>query len=258
MREAIREIMAYRDFLREFTMQTLRSRYRGSVLGFFWTLLNPLLIIGSLSFVFSYINHADLRTFGVYFFSGYVPWMFFVAATTTATSSIVGNAHYVTRIYLPKAIFPVWAMLINLTDVFAGMAILFVLMVIQQAAFTPALAILPISLLLLLVFVLGLSFLLGAISVFLRDFQFLWVSVTFLWFFCSPILYPITSIPEGPRSYFVLNPIIPFLELFQYPVSKGILPPAETWMLSVSYSVVALIVGVFFFARSQDSFYLYL
>jgi lipopolysaccharide transport system permease protein len=258
MRAAFQEIIEYREFLAQYVLQTLRSRYRGSVLGFFWTLLNPLLIYVTLSIVFSYINKQDLRTFGIYFFSGYVPWVFFVAATSIGTSSIVGNTQYVTRIYLPKALFPVWATLISVVDVLAAMIIMFGMMALMQAAFTPALLILPLSLLLLILFVLGLCFLFGALNVFLRDFQFLWASVTFLWFFFSPILFPLEKIPEGPRAYFALNPMVPFLELFQDPISKGLFPPSGVWMQAAIYSVVALVAGTFFFNRSQDSFYLYL
>jgi ABC-type polysaccharide/polyol phosphate export permease len=94
--------------------------------------------------------------------------------------------------------------------------------------------------------------------VFLRDFQFLWASVTFLWFFFSPILFPLANIPEGPRAYFALNPMVPFLQLFQDPISRGLFPPSGVWMHAVIYTVVALVAGTFFFNRSQDSFYLYL
>ena len=257
MRQAIQELIEYREFLKQFVLQTLRSRYRSSVLGFFWTLLNPLLTCLVLSIVFSYINKADLRTFGTYFFSGYMPWTFFLAATATGTGCIVANGPYVTRIYLPKAIFPIWAALVGVVDLLAAIFIVFGLMFLTEAPFTPALVILPVSLFLLIMFSMGLCFLFGALNVFVRDFQYLWGTVTFIWFFFSPILYPLTNIPAGPRAYFALNPMVPFLQLFQDPISKGLFPPATAFAQASVYTVVSLVVGTVFFIRSQRSFYLY-
>src|SRR6266511_3528312 len=99
MLEQFREILEYKEFLWQFTAQQLRSRYRASVLGFFWTLLNPTLICLALGVVFSYINSWDMRTSGLFFFAGYIPWSFAVNATNGATGSIVGNTFYVNRIY---------------------------------------------------------------------------------------------------------------------------------------------------------------
>jgi ABC-type polysaccharide/polyol phosphate export permease len=255
---AVAELVEYREFLLQYTLQSLRARYRASVLGFLWTLLNPLLICFSLSLVFSFINKVDLRTFGLYFFGGYIPWTFFVAATSNGTFSIVGNTHYVTRIYLPKVVFPVWATLVVTADLLAGLAVVLVLVVIMKGPVTPALLILPISAVILFMFSVGLSFLFGALNVFLRDFQFIWASLTFLWFFFSPVLFPMANIPAKVRPYFYLNPMIPFLDLFQYPISKGILPPPQAFVYSAGLALAAMVIGVIFFVRSQKSFYAYL
>jgi ABC-type polysaccharide/polyol phosphate export permease len=258
MPTALADLFEYREFLLQYTLQSLRARYRTSVLGFLWTLLNPVLVCLSLSLVFSYINRADLRTFGLYFFGGYIPWTFFVGATSNGTFSIVGNTHYVTRIYLPKVIFPVWATLVVTVDLLAGLVVVVVLAAIMRGPMTPALLVLPLSALILFVFCVGLSFLFGAINVFLRDFQFIWASIAFLWFFFSPIMFPIENIPARIRPYFYLNPIIPFLDLFQYPISKGILPPPTAFLYSSGLALAAMAVGVLFFVRSQKSFYIFL
>lgn len=253
------ELIEYREFLLQYSLQFLRARYRGSVLGFLWTLLSPLILCISLSLVFSYINKTDLRTFGVYFFGGYMPWLFFVNTTKTGTSSVVGNTNYITRIYVPKVVFPVWATLVNVVDLVVGLAVaLFLVVVFMKGPVTPALLVLPLSMLILVAFCAGLNFLFGAVTVFVRDFLFIWDSITFLLFFFSPILYPITNIPVSVRPYFNLNPIIPFLQLFQYPISKGLLPPPTAFLFSSAYTVGVLVVGTVIFTRWQKSFYLYL
>ena len=258
MLQELKRVLEYKEFLGQFTTQQLKTRYRASVLGFFWTLLNPVLTCLVLSTVGSYINRWDLRTTGLYFFAGYMPWMFFVVATSAATFAIVGNAHYVNRIYVPRAIFPISTALVNLVDLTAGMLVVLVYMAIVRRDFTPALAILPVAIVLLGMFVLGLSFLFAAVNVFLRDFQYLWNSLSFLWFFFTPILYPITAIPETVRPYFEMNPILPFIRLFQQPICYGVMPSMETFGLAVLYSVLAVGVGVPAFFRSERSFYLYL
>ena len=258
MLQELSRVLEYKEFLSQFTVQQLRTRYRASLLGFFWTLLNPILTCLVLSIVFSYINRWNLSTTGMYFFAGYIPWTFFLVATSSATFAIVGNANYVNRICIPRAIFPISTTLVNLADLCAGMLVVMVFMAIFGGHFTPALATLPLAMVLMGTFVLGLSFLFAAVNVFLRDFQFLWASVSFLWFFFTPILYRISVIPPAVRPYFEMNPVLPFIRLFQQPISDGVVPSMETFGLAVLYSILAVGVGVPAFFRSERSFYLYL
>jgi ABC-type polysaccharide/polyol phosphate export permease len=251
-------LQEYREFLWQFTAQQLRTRYRGSILGFLWTLINPTLTCLVLAFVFSYINKWDMRTAGAYFFAGYIPWLFFVSATTGATMCIVGNAHYVHRIYVPRSIFPISVTLVNLVDLLVGLIIVFGYMVITDVPFTPALVILPVGIVLIAVFVLGLVFLYAALNVFLRDFQFLWTSLSFLLFFFTPIIYPLTVLPPTIRPYIELSPVLVFIDLLRQPVCDGVIPTPERFALAAIYAVLAFGLGVTSFLRSERSFYLYL
>jgi ABC-2 type transport system permease protein len=258
MLDELKQLLDYKEFLRQFTAQQLKTRYRASVLGLFWTLLNPVLTCLVLSTVFSYLNKWDMRTTSLFFFAGYMPWLFFVNGTMGATSSIIGNTHYVNRIYVPRLIFPIATTLVNLTDLAAGVVVVLGYMGLVGASFSPALATIPISILVMGVFALGVSFLFAAVNVFLRDFQFLWASVSFLWFFFTPILYHITVLPTRVRPYFEMNPVLPFIRLFQQPICDGALPPLATFGLAILYSVTMLGVGLTAFSRSERSFYLYL
>jgi ABC-type polysaccharide/polyol phosphate export permease len=258
MWDELKELLEYKEFLRQFTAQQLKTRYRSSVLGLFWTLLNPVLTCLFLSVVFAYINRWDVRTTGLYFFAGYMPWLFFVGGTSAATSAIVGNTHYVNRVYVPRLIFPIATTLVNLTDLAAGMVVVLGYMALVGAKFTPALASIPVAIIVMGIFVLGVSFLFAAVNVFLRDFQFLWTSVSFLWFFFTPILYRITVLPAHVRPYFAMNPLVPFISLFQKPICDGALPPLATLGLAILYSVTMLGVGLTAFSRSERLFYLYL
>jgi ABC-2 type transport system permease protein len=131
-------------------------------------------------------------------------------------------------------------------------------MALVGAKFTPALASIPVAIIVMGVFVLGVSFLFAAVNVFLRDFQFLWASISFLWFFFTPILYHITMLPAHVRPYFAMNPLVPFINLFQKPICDGVLPPLATFGLAILYSLTMLGVGLTVFSRSERTFYLYL
>jgi ABC-type polysaccharide/polyol phosphate export permease len=258
MLDQLKELLEYKEFLFQFTAQQLKTRYRNSVLGLFWTLLNPVLTCLALSIVFAYINRWDVRTTGLFFFAGYMPWLFFVNGTMAATFCIVGNTHYVNRIYVPRLIFPIATMLVNLTDLAAGMIVVLGYMVLVKVSFSLALATIPISILVMAVFVMGVSFLYAAVNVFLRDFQYLWLSVSFLWFFFTPILYHITALPPHVQRWFALNPLLPFIRLFQQPICDGAIPSLATFGLALLYSLTMLGVGLAAFSRSERSFYLYL
>jgi lipopolysaccharide transport system permease protein len=258
MMQIFHELIEYREFLREFTLQQFRSRYRGSVLGFLWTLLIPLLVFLTFAFVFTYLNRMQFSTFGPYFFGGYIAWVLFASATTSATTSISANSNFVTKVYVPKAIFPVSTFLITVVEFFGFVVAMFFLMPLVGAQFYPEMAFLPVSFLIMAPFVAGLCLLFAAITVFLRDFAFLWVPGSMLWFFCTPILYPMDVIPPVFRQYMEMNPILPFVRLFRDPIAFGRIPDVETLTLAVIYSALALILGTSIFARSQKSFYAYM
>lgn len=258
MLEKFQEIKEHREFLREYVLQTLRSRYRGSLLGFFWTLLNPLLLCLVFSFVFAVINRVNIVSFMPYFLAGYIPWLFFANTTTNATTAIVGNAHYVSRVFVPKAMFPLAAVLVNLVDMLAAFAVFLVLLVVfEPTRIQPALLFLPVAAVALTVFCTGFALLCATVNVFFRDFNFLWNTLTMAWFFLTPIFYRLEQMNESVRPFFALNIVYPFIRMFQDPIALGVLPPAETILSGFLYSAIVLIVGASVFFRSEERFYMY-
>jgi lipopolysaccharide transport system permease protein len=255
--ERLEEVWQYRDFLRQLISQQLRQRYQSSVLGFLWTLLNPLLIYLSFCVVFSYVNHWDLKDYGIYFFSGYMAWTFFANGISAAADSVIHNASYVTRVYVPKTILPLASIAVNMVDLGASFAVLAVLMWVLGARLSYAMLILPLSAALLVIFVTGLGFLAAMWTVFLRDFRQFLNSILFIWFFFCPILYRLTVVPGRARFYFALNPMVPFISLFQAPISSASLPSAADLILSTVLALGALIAGTLLFWRSESRFYYY-
>jgi ABC-type polysaccharide/polyol phosphate export permease len=254
----LREALDNHEFLKEFTLQQLRSRYRNSVLGYLWALLIPLALFATFAFVFSVVNRLDSRTYAPFFFAGYLPWLLLVNTANSAIVSVVGNAHFITRIRVPKSVFPVSALLVNLVEFGGFVLATLILMALLNAKFTAAMLFLPVAVIILVVFVLGIAFLFATLQVFFRDFTFVWSTASFLLFFCTPILFPLTQIAPAFRPYFELNPFLPFVRMLQEPISRGVLPSADTVLISMLYAVVLFIFGAAVFSRAQKSFYSYL
>jgi ABC-type polysaccharide/polyol phosphate export permease len=255
--QIFRELMGYKEFLREFTLQQLRSRYRGSILGFAWTLLVPLASLAAFGFVFSFISRANMSTFWPFFVGGFVPWSFFLSALNNSVVSVVYNPHFVTRVYAPKAVFPASGFLIALIEGLAFAISAAMMLVLMGHPFHATIMFLPVAAAIFLPFALGACLLLSAANVFFRDIGFLWAASSTILFFSTPILYPIQAVPAGFRPLFEANPLYPMVRIFQDPL-LGTLPPADITATAALYAVIMLTLGASVFSRSEKSFYLYL
>jgi ABC-2 type transport system permease protein len=253
----LREVLDYRQFLREYTLMQFRSRYRSSALGFAWTLLVPLATLASFSFVFFFISGVRSREFGPFFFGGFLMWSLMAAAAPAAIMSIVGSPQYITRIHAPKSVFPVSAFIVAAVEFLAfGVAVLLILAALR-VPLGPTVALLPISVLIYAPFVLGICFLFASANVFFRDFAFLWTSLNMLWLFLTPVFYRLESVPPTLRPLFEANPLYPFSRLFQDPL-LGRVPSGDLYAAALLYSALALMVGIAVFRRTENRFYLYL
>jgi lipopolysaccharide transport system permease protein len=258
MFKSLKELWEYRLFLSEFTMQYLRVRYRGSALGFFWTLLNPLLLCLVLGFIFSYINRVPMEQFAPFFFSAYIPWMFFVNSVGLSSAAVLMNSSLVTRINIPKVVFPVAIVLGQVLDLLAGLAVVIGLILLLGFPLHGALTFLPVSVILTVIFVCGFSIAMSAGTVFLRDLGFLWTNLSLLWFFVSPILYPLDRLPKEAQAILVWNPFLPFLRLFQEPFTKGELPSIEVLAAAVGLALCSMVLGLLYFKSTEKHFYKHL
>ena len=183
--------------------------------------------------------------------------MFFASAIGSSVGSVVANAHFVTRIHAPKAVFPITSFIVSLIEGFALAVSALAMLVFFNHQFTVTVLFLPISLLVLLPFVFGACLLVSAANVFFRDVGFIWTAFSTLLFFCTPIFYPLSAMPAAARPIFEANPLYPFVRLFQDPI-LGTIPPADMIATAALYAIIVLTLGASVFSRSEKSFYLYL
>ena len=237
--------------IQNMVMQELRVRYQRSFLGFLWTLLNPLLMMAILSWVFS-VLFRGIERYPVYLFAGMVPWTFLSGSVNECAMCIVANESLIRKIFIPKLVFPVSRMLINLVTLVLSFASLFLLLWPLGAKLSAAMILLPLALILLAGFSLGLSLIVATANTFYRDCGHLVNVFLQAWYFATPILYRAEDFPAASRWRFRLNPAYYFFELFHDIIYFGRWPLLSSWLLAAVITVVTLGMGYALFKAQED------
>lgn len=254
-----RLVRSYSHLLFNLIYRDLTVRYKRSFLGFFWTLLNPLLLMIIFVIVFSAIFRFEgIIHYETYFLSEYLPWMFFSQTTMTAMAGIAWNGALMKRVPVPKSIFAIAATVSGAVNLLLSLIPLFAIMLFAGAPLRPALLFLPVSVGVLALFTFGVALALSSIAVFFTDIREMYgVAVTAL-MYLTPIIYPLSIIPERFRWIIALNPLTYLLEMVRDPIYKGTLPSAQTTAISLVAALVALLVGWLTFRRLSNLFYAHL
>jgi ABC-2 type transport system permease protein/lipopolysaccharide transport system permease protein len=238
--------------IQNFVIQELRVRYQRSVLGFFWTLLNPLLMLFTLSWAFSRFVGAG-PDYSRYLFSGMVPWIFMSGTISECTLCIIANEGLIRKIYVPKLVFPLSRLLTNLVTFLLTLVALFLIFVpMGEARICFPLLLLPLPILLYAMFTLGLSLAVATINTFYRDCGHLVSVFLQAWYFASPILYQTDRFPPEARWRFRLNPAYYFLDLFHAIIYDGRWPDGASFLLSCAIAVASLGIGYAIFKSQED------
>jgi len=248
------ELWRYRDLLWSLVQRDLTVRYKRSVLGFLWTMLNPLLTMLVLSVVFSLFFRFEFEHFAVYLLAGLLLWNFFAQSTTQAIHNLLWAGSLVNKIYLPKPIFVVSALLVGLVNLTLALGPLALIMLISQHRFSPALLFLPIPMALTFLFALGVGLFVTTLAIFFVDVVDIYQLVLMLIFYATPIIYPVTLIPERYLWLVQLNPLYYFIQMFRQPIYDGTLPGAGLVLRAALIALVALLIGWWFFTKKADEF----
>ena len=250
--------LKYRYLLSELVVRDIKVRYRRSVLGLFWTLLNPLLMMSVMTFVFSTVFKSNIPNFPVYFLTGSILFSLNAEATTQALYSIIGNGNLIKKVYVPKYLFPCSRVLSGLVNFCFSFVALLIVMAVTGADFYPTLLLAVIPVFFLLLFTTGLSLMLAAYTVFFRDLGHLYSVLIMVWTYFTPIFYPITIIPEQYRWLMYLNPMYHYIEYFRMLILEGVFPGLELHLYCGLIGVVFLGLGLLTFYKKQDKFILYI
>lgn len=254
MIETMREIYMYREMLKSTVFKNIRQRYKGSVLGFFWTFLNPLLQLVIYSIVFSTIMRINLENYSMFLFVGLLPWIFFSATILTSTGTIVNNSNLIKKIYFPREILPLAIGLSELINFLLSLLILIPAMIFFKINVTIAIVVLPVIVIIQLIMVLGFAFIFSALNVYFRDLEHILGVFMMAWFYLTPILFPVEMIPEGFLRLFKLNPVAPLMIAYQDIFYYGTFPQWESLFNTFIISVILLVIGMGIFGNLKYKF----
>ncbi len=255
--EELQALYRYRELVMQFVARAIKTRYKRSVLGVVWTMLNPLLTMLVLTVVFSQIVRFSAEQsypYSVYVLSGLTVWRFFSSATSGAMGEMLWSGQLLSRIYVPKSVFPVASMLTGLADLGIAMLPLLVITLLLGVPLRPAALVLPLSVLLLALFTLGLGLLLSTAAVYFADMLPVYEVALTIWMYATPIIYPLETVPEAWQPLLKLNPLYHMVELFRQPLLAGSLPALETWLIAGGCALGALALGGYVFTARINEY----
>lgn len=251
-------VKQYRYLLKTLVIRDFKIKYKASVLGILWSFLNPLLMTLVYFFVFSTLFRSSIENFVVYLMSGIVLFNFFSEATNLGMQSIVGNAGLITKVYVPKYIFPISKALSSGINLCISLLPLLIVMAFTGVHFSKSLLLIPVVLIFLILFCVGVSLILAAAMVYFRDIQFLWGILLTILNFLSPIFYPETIIPARFIGLYHMNPMYQYLFFMRTITLGGISPTPVTYLYCFLASTATLLIGLFVFRLTQSRFVLHL
>ena len=251
----------YRALINQLVQRDIKTKYRRSVLGLLWTVLNPLLMMTVLSIVFSYFfsRYGDVENFPVYLLCGQVIFNFFNESTSIAMGSIVHSGELIKKVYVPKYLFPITKVMSSGVNLLSSMIALVIVMVATRSRVTPTVLLAVFPLLYVLLFYTGVSLFLSAAAVSFRDLMHLYSVVTTAWMYLTPVIYPMSIMDGAPKwAVFIINanPLTAFIKIFRAVVLDGVTAPWILHVQSIVWCVIALVIGSLVFKKSQDKFIL--
>ena len=237
--------------LASFVVNSLRRRYQRSVLGFAWSLLNPLLMMIVLTTVFSLIFKRDPKTFGIFIFTGMLPWTFISESIAGGCVSITAAENFLKKVYMPKIFFP----LVSVCTEFINFALSLVSMMILglclglQIHWT--ILLLPIAMCLTFLFTFGIALALAVGTVYFRDISHFVRVILSCFFYLIPIVYPLSVVPEKYVIFFQINPFTHFINLFRELIIYGTMPTVQEWLTPLALSIISLGIGFFILMKKE-------
>lgn len=258
----LRDLWRYRELVYFMTWRDLKVRYKQTLLGVSWAVLDPFLTMVVFSIFFSGLAHVptDNVPAPVFYFVGLLPWGLFAKALNNASRSLVSHQNMVTKIYFPRLILPLSSVMAGVVDFLIGCLVLVGIMAYygltgqMQIVITPALLTLPLFLLLTLVTALGVALWLSALYVQYRDVGYLIPFLSEFWRILSPVVYSATLIPDKWQIIYALNPMAGVLNGFRWAILGTPTGPGMDMLISTGVAVVILVTGLFYFRRMEKTF----
>ncbi len=255
----LKDFFHYKDLLKQLVMRDIKLKYRRSVLGYLWSILDPLLTMIVTTIVFSSMFKRNIDNFPVYLFCGQLLFNFFRASTSQAMNSINANSSLIKKAYVPKYIFTFSKIISTLIDLLFTMIALLIVMIATGAKFSMYNLLFPIVIFQLVIFCLGVGLFLAQANVFFKDVQYIYNAVMMAWMYLTPIFYPIEALPKIVRDIIVhFNPLYYYIKQFRDIFYIGTFPEIKYIFMGSIMSIIMLFLGIAIFLKKQEQFILHI
>ena len=252
--EELLDIIRFRDLIYQLVRRDIVARYKRSILGVLWTMLQPLGMMLVITIAFSQL-FGRVEGYPTYLLSGLIAWNFFSQTTTAAIHQIVWGGSLMRRIYIPHTAFSISSVGTGMINLILSLIPLLLIMLIAQRPITWAILFIPIPLILLAAFALGVGLMLSTLAVHFPDIKEMYVIIVQAWMYLTPVMYPDDIIPIAYRDWLLyLNPMYYLINIFRAPIYEGSLPSLNILIVGIAVSVLTLLVGWIYFSSQMDDF----
>lgn len=253
--KTIKELYAYREMIFSLVRRDLNGRYKGSALGFLWTFINPLLQLGVYTMVFSVIMRSGIEDYYLFLFVALIPWIFFSTSLSGGSSCIWSQKEMVKKIYFPREVLPIAFVTSQFVNMLLSFLVIFAVLIVSGKGINPiALLYLPIIMVVEYILSLSVAMISSAITVYLRDVEYILGIVTMAWQFLTPVMYSVDIVPEKMRTLFNLNPMTPVIVAYRDILYYKKAPELGTLVHAVCLGLLLLVVGMMIFSRLKRHF----
>lgn len=251
----LKEVYAYREMIFSLVKRELRGRYKGSVLGFLWTFINPLLQLMVYTMVFSVILRAGIDKYYLFLFVALIPWLFFASSVASGSSCIINQKDLVKKIYFPREVLPISHVTTNFVNMLLCFIVIFFVIIISGVGINfEAVLYLPIIMIVEYILALGMAMIFSALTVYLRDLEYILGIIVMAWQFLTPIMYSIDTVPESIMPIFMANPMTPIIVAYRDILYYKQVPEIGTLLHAFILGIVILIIGWIIFDKLQKHF----
>lgn len=253
--DALKELYDYREMIFSLVRKDLRGRYKGSVLGFLWTFINPLLQLVVYTVVFSFILKSNIERYYLYLFVALIPWIFFSSSVTGGSASIVAQKDLIKKIYFPREVIPISYVTSCFVNMLLCFIVIFAVIIFSGVGVNPlALLCLPVIMVVEYVLALGMALLASAITVYFRDLEHILGIFMMAWMYMTPIMYDKSIVPEKLLPIFNLNPMTHVIECYRAVLYYKTMPDLNSLLSSCILGIFFLILGSVVFRKLQRHF----
>lgn len=250
-----KELYEYRELLINLVIRELKVKYKNSALGFFWSLLNPLLMMLVFTFIFSFVFRAGVKNFPIFFLVGFLPWNFFSMSLSRGSGSIIDSANLIKKVYFPREIIPLSIIFANLVNFLLELVVLFVFLLVYGYNFFLYLPLLLFVIVLQVLMSAGFSLALASLTVYFRDLQQIIGILLMVWFYGTPIIYPMEMVPTAAQSLIkYINPMTSIIFLYREALYNLQFPSAKLTLYAVFASLIIFTLGYALFSKLSMSF----